>query len=232
MLSKLSISMLRRLVVTGFIVGLMLTPVITRAISPGSEPNPFTPILDFVEKHYAEITKDTGNPWHSFIFIIKPNTQYVENVAVLNINGVSGDTLEEFTNDVRNDVFWFPGVTNVVRTQGNGRTGTVYQETLNFGGVTFTDDVVVAGFVGNKWMIQNSINGPVNSSGILFWNNTLKGGRFALYGLVPIPQGTSLPDFKAQLSQANFAAMNNLMAHFNTTGTITYSDSVITTPNF
>lgn len=191
----------------------------------------FAPVISFVLNHYnAPFLQNDLNPLYSFRKIIAPSTQYVESTGTVEIKNVTREQLASFTSDTRNDVYWYPGVSSVVRTRGNGGTGTIYDETINFGGTNFTDQVYVAALVPGYLFVENSINGPIQSSGVLTYASTTDGAKLTLRGLIPVPQGFDPDQFRALLGQSNSVSFTSLANHFNSTATVTYSDKLITTP--
>lgn len=174
-------------------------------------------------------SNDPFSVWRS---IIRPNTDYIVSASTLTLKGVTRQQVASFTSDVRNDVYWYPGVLDAQRVSGNGGKGTLYTETINFGGTTFTGNVSVLAYLQGHYIVEYSYGGFVESTGLLIWEDAADGAKFTLYGLIPAIPGVPIDVLRQQLAYADNLASTNLLNHFNTTGTTTYTNSVIHTPNF
>jgi hypothetical protein len=167
--------------------------------------------------HADDIHGSVGGSLQNFI---TPNTGYFWDIATVDLKGVSKNDLFDFVTDVGNDIYWYPGVVDAPRLSGDGRTGTVYQETINLGGgFQYTDNVTIEAFLENHYDVEVSTGGPVNSWGYLVIKNTPEGASLTLVGVVP-----QNPFLTADaLQQALTFAYGNLASHYNTTGTVTYT---------
>jgi len=194
------------------------------------------PIAELVQ-HIAqnptsEDLKNPNSPWYSIGVIVKPDTTYVQERGTVELIGVSRHDVAAFTGDLLNDVLWYPGVIDTTLVEGHGQVGSVYEETLSALGITYTNQIYIAGRSDDHYQIENSIHGLVPSIGVLVWESTPAGSRLTLHGLVAVPPGVDPTLLSFYLNLNLRAAFTNLLDFFGTTGTVNCTERVVTTPDF
>ncbi len=135
------------------------------------------------------------------------------------VDGVSYKTLYNFTTDLLNDELWYPGVAATTLVSGPvnppSKTGTKYIQTSYYNGIELNSNIEVKGSIPNFYHFAVGA-GPIASYDAYYtFNPNRTGGSFTLTTKFVSPGIT-----EENLTESLTVAMQNILDHFNATGTI------------
>lgn len=147
---------------------------------------------------------------------LPPSVTAYSSISV-KVNGVSASTLYDFVTDLQNDPLWFPNVaeTEVVNPGGANGVGKIYIQRSYFNGIPLDSTVEVKSAY-RPWYYYIEGAGPVATYKALYtFYPTWQGGVFTLSTEFTAP-GIDEPSLTYLLN----TAMQNILNHYSTTGTI------------
>lgn len=135
------------------------------------------------------------------------------------VNGVSANTLYNFTTDLTNDHLWFPNVEETVIVQGPtspySKKGTKYIQRTYFNGIQLDTTAKVTGDLKGIYYELEGTGAVANYNAYYTFIPGINGGTFTLTTKFVSPGIT-----EENLTYLLNTAMQNILNHYNTTGRI------------
>lgn len=169
----------------------------------------FTSIIHAEELREKDFIAEFGQP---------NNPELLLNVrGSVTLNNTDKDAVFTYLANLENDIHIYPGTLSVQLISGDGGTGSIYQETIYFGGALADVIVTVLDYKDDKWFQFKSTNLLQNVSAYRLTSAGNGVVKVELESFVEVPMGVTQADMEYYMT----LVLHNIITGMNTTGQVT-----------
>lgn len=136
--------------------------------------------------------------------------------GTVTLHNISPEEVFAYVSNLENDPHLYPGTFTAVRVSGDGGVGTVYNETIYFGGVISDITATILGYKENHWLKFKADNLLNNVSAYEVKASGANDTELELESYVYVPAGVTQSDMELYMT----LVFQNMMTAFDTTGEI------------